>query len=381
MVIIQRPNKIMGKAIDQTDIPVDNDALTFVAASDKWEAVAGGGGGGQSNTTSNSGAGEGLALPKVGVDLPFKSLTVTAPLTISSSATEIDVNMDSTGTGDVVRAISPTLVTPDVGTVQAGIWEGTAIAYANLALTGSIIGSDISTSAAIALVKLAAVTDGEILVGNVSNEVSSSIMSGDATFASSGILTIADNAITLAKMAGGTDGNLITYDASGNPAFVATGDDNQVLTSNGAGAPPTFQGGGGGGPTLIAKGTDEIVNNSSTLQNDDVLLFAASANTTYLVKFNIIFASATAADFKVRVTGPTGATGVYGDNHNSTSDLGSADEDENGTGVAQKRCVIYLAWVNIAGTAGNVTLQWAQRTANVSDTTIFAETIMEFQAV
>ena len=34
---------------------------------------------------------------------------------------------------------------------------------------------------------------------------------------------IADNAVTLAKMAGGTDGNLITYDASGDPAYVLTG--------------------------------------------------------------------------------------------------------------------------------------------------------------
>ena len=33
--------------------------------------------------------------------------------------------------------------------------------------------------------------------------------------------SIPDDAITLAKMAGGTDGNIITYDASGNPAVVA----------------------------------------------------------------------------------------------------------------------------------------------------------------
>jgi hypothetical protein len=52
---------------------------------------------------------------------------------------------------------------------------------------------------------------------------------------------IADDAITLAKMAAGTDGNLITYDASGDPAYVATGTSGQVLTSNGAGAAPTFQ--------------------------------------------------------------------------------------------------------------------------------------------
>ena len=50
----------------------------------------------------------------------------------------------------------------------------------------------------------------------------------------------ADNAITLAKMAGGTDGNIISYDASGNPVAVATGSAGQVLTSAGAGSPPAF---------------------------------------------------------------------------------------------------------------------------------------------
>ena len=52
---------------------------------------------------------------------------------------------------------------------------------------------------------------------------------------------IANDAVTLAKMASGTDGNIISYDASGNPVAVATGNDGQVLTSAGAGAPPVFE--------------------------------------------------------------------------------------------------------------------------------------------
>ena len=46
--------------------------------------------------------------------------------------------------------------------------------------------------------------------------------------------------LPLAMMADGTDGNLITYDASGNPAAVATGNSGQALKSAGAGAPPAF---------------------------------------------------------------------------------------------------------------------------------------------
>jgi len=63
-----------------------------------------------------------------------------------------------------------------------------------------------------------------------------------------GAQSVADDSITLAKMAGGTDGNLITYDTSGNPAYVATGSATHVLTSNGADTVPTFQA-AAGGPT------------------------------------------------------------------------------------------------------------------------------------
>jgi len=52
---------------------------------------------------------------------------------------------------------------------------------------------------------------------------------------------ITDNSVTLAKMAHGTDGELITYDATGAPANVAVGTSGQVLTSGGVGVAPTFQ--------------------------------------------------------------------------------------------------------------------------------------------
>ena len=59
--------------------------------------------------------------------------------------------------------------------------------------------------------------------------------------------TLADNAVGLAQMASGTDGNIITYDTSGNPAVVATGSDGQVLTSAGAEAVPAFEAAAAGG--------------------------------------------------------------------------------------------------------------------------------------
>ena len=71
-----------------------------------------------------------------------------------------------------------------------------------------------------------------------------SIPSG-VTLANAGTVTgIPTSALTgtiaLNQMATGTDGNIISYDASGNPVAVATGSAGQILTSAGAGAPPTF---------------------------------------------------------------------------------------------------------------------------------------------
>ena len=78
--------------------------------------------------------------------------------------------------------------------------------------------------------------------------------------------SLADNSVTLAKMAGGTDGNLITYDASGDPAYVTTGTSGQVLTSGGTGVAPTFQTAAGGKVLQVVQGTSttNVTTTSST---------------------------------------------------------------------------------------------------------------------
>ena len=61
----------------------------------------------------------------------------------------------------------------------------------------------------------------------------------------------------------GTDGELITWDSAGAPDTVAAGTADQVLTSNGAGAAPTFQDAGGGGATHKFGLTSRTLNTSS----------------------------------------------------------------------------------------------------------------------
>ena len=80
---------------------------------------------------------------------------------------------------------------------------------------------------------------------------------------------VTDDSVTLAKMAPGTDGNIISYDASGNPVAVATGSSGQVLTSAGAGAPPTFATAGVNSPAFLAYNgsTQSLANNTWVLYN------------------------------------------------------------------------------------------------------------------
>ena len=78
---------------------------------------------------------------------------------------------------------------------------------------------------------------------------------------------ITDDVVSLAKMAGGTDGNIISFDASGDPVAIATGNDGQVLTSTGAGSPPAFEAAAGGGKinqVLFMTTTTEVSVGSSS---------------------------------------------------------------------------------------------------------------------
>jgi hypothetical protein len=134
----------------------------------------------------------------------------TSPLSqfaATTSAQLAGVMSNETGSGALVFATSPTLITPDLGTPSA------------------LVGTNITGTAA------------GLTAGTVSDNAIT-------------LAKMADDAVGLAEMAAGTAGNLITYDVSGNPVAVATGTTGQALLSNGAGAAPTFQTLPGGGDAL-----------------------------------------------------------------------------------------------------------------------------------
>jgi hypothetical protein len=80
-------------------------------------------------------------------------------------------------------------------------------------------------------------------------------------------------------MASGTDGEILTYDASGNPVAVSVGTDGQVLTSTGVGSPPAFEAAAAGGITEADEWrlTADVTSDSfltTNLERNDTTYFA-----------------------------------------------------------------------------------------------------------
>jgi len=103
--------------------------------------------------------------------------------------------------------------------------------------------------------------------------------------------TIAAKAVDVAMLADGTDGELITWSATGVAATVAVGTATHVLTSNGVGVAPTFQAPAGGTGTVTSSGTplnNEVavfatatdINSDSTFTWDGTTMFATNVTGT-----------------------------------------------------------------------------------------------------
>jgi len=128
--------------------------------------------------------------------------------------------------------------------------------------------------------------------------------SGVLSFAAA---TVADDSITLAKMAPGTDGNIISYDTSGNPVAVATGNDGQVLTSAGAGAVPTFE-------TLPAGGVDGISSSANstamTIDSNEYIGIGVTDPGSYSAKELVVGKTGSEAGMTIR-SGSSNTANLY----------------------------------------------------------------------
>jgi len=148
----------------------------------------------------------------------------------------------TTGTQTLTnKTLTNAVLTPTATTAgKIEFLEGTNNGTNKVTLIGPAASADVT-------VTLPAATD--TLVGKNTTDTLTNKTVNASQLVDGSIATgkLADDSVTLAKMAPGTDGNLISYDASGNPVAVATGNATQVLTSAGAGAPPVFADAAGGG--------------------------------------------------------------------------------------------------------------------------------------
>ncbi len=127
---------------------------------------------------------------------------------------------------------------------NADIYSSAAIAYSKLNLSNSIVNADINSSAAISYSKLASLTSAHLLIGSAGNVATDTALSGDATLANTGALTLAtvnsnigsftNAAITVnakglvTAASSGTTGNLTD---AGTDGIIVTGGTGAVLGS------------------------------------------------------------------------------------------------------------------------------------------------------
>jgi hypothetical protein len=89
------------------------------------------------------------------------------------------------------------------------------VASANL-VDGTIVDADINAAAAIALTKLATVTAGRVVMGNGSDVATATEITGDATLASNGVVTLSNSGVSAATVNdSATSVTPITIDAKG----------------------------------------------------------------------------------------------------------------------------------------------------------------------
>jgi hypothetical protein len=147
-----------------------------------------------------------------------------------------------------------------------------------------------------------------------------------------------------------------------------------------------------------SKNANETVNNSATFQNDDALVLPVAANGIYLVRGFLIWTSGTTPDFKAQFTGPPMATYTTWSTWNlaaaapnqladmraviGTGSGGSVSIPGQGATLATTGQFTEISGsVVMSGTAGNFQLQWAQNTANATDTIVYTGSWLELVRV
>ena len=158
---------------------------------------------------------------------------------------------------------------------------------------------------------------------------------------------ITDGAVNFAThLKAGTDGELITWDASGNPAAVAVGTATHVLTSGGTGVAPTFVAAGGGGAWNLI-GTS-VASASATLDQTGL----SSTYDTYAIAFSDIRSVSDSVNGMFRIGDSSGIDSGASDYKFNYSNRSTDSTMTEGIDAADPQMIIMSNFGNATGEGG-----------------------------
>ncbi len=135
-------------------------------------------------------------------------------------------------------------------------------------------------------------------------------------------------------------------------------------------------------PVLYFRKTaDQTVTNSTTLVNDARFELPVGARQTWTLEFRLLFSSSAVANIKWQITIPALATGrlrfagVGANGLNGESEV-AASSVQGASGTGANKLVVFHAHVVMGTTAGDIILQWAQNTAEASNTIVRQDSLL-----
>lgn len=247
------------------------------------------------------------------------------------------LNVNALGAVNIQKMTSAGYANLISGDIKSGqhVWvkyDGTLTKWILLTPGGSVF-VDPMTTRGDTIIRNAANTTDRLAVG-----AANTVLKSDGTDPSYG-------KVTVSMLNTGTDGELITWDASGNPTTVAVGTSGHVLTSNGAGAAPTFQAAQAGWAVL----SEQTAASSTSLD------FDVSAHSTNYEDFEFIIVNLVPASSGVDLLIRTST------NAGSSYDSGATDYnwmvhglDEDGLSLAEASASATSIQLNGTATISNV---------------------------
>ena len=251
---------------------------TYVLPSDGPDiagAAAGSGSGDITAVTIQTDSGSGSKASDTSGSADFILQGDSAGIDVTNSGTTITVALDlnEITAGAVANGDSFVFVDANDGNANkkeaiadlATLFAGDGITASSSVLAVNVDDSTIETNSdairikdnGVTLAKMAGLARGKIIHGDASGDPAAlavgganTVLQSDGTDSSWGTVAtamIADNAVSLAKMAGLTRGSIIYGDASGDPAALGVGSNTYVLTSDGTDVAWAAASGGGSG--------------------------------------------------------------------------------------------------------------------------------------